>query len=307
MSTLSLRLSRWGKSSYETQESIDKEKRKVQKIIPVVEDNSNAEIIVVHSKMKVDGNIIEQCPSLRYVITTTSGYDHLHIEELQKRGIQAIRMPLLRRDAVVETTLGLILQGSRKLLSLRDASIHKGWIRHLLPHFQLMSGQHLRIGVVGSSGVIGSRMCEVLRFLGCKVYHHDIADPNSYSFEDLLQNCNIITLHCNLNPTSYHLCDAQFFKKIERGSMLINTARGGLVDEKAMFDALKKEQVSYVGLDVFEQEPYPQMNIQANDNNLVLLPHAAGFSHSLLDDIAISLVKLCAKIKGGDNIPHLIL
>ena len=131
MSTLPLRLSRWGKSSYETQESIDNEKRQLQEIIEVVEDNSNAEIIVVHSKLQVDEHVILQCPNLQYVITTTSGYDHLNIKALHNRGIQAIRMPLLRRDAVVETTLGLILQGSRRLLVLRDASIHKGWVRHL--------------------------------------------------------------------------------------------------------------------------------------------------------------------------------
>jgi lactate dehydrogenase-like 2-hydroxyacid dehydrogenase len=303
-----LKLSRWGKSSYETNISIEKEKTHLENFVDIVDDNSDADIVVVHSKLRLDEEMIQKSPSCKYVITTTSGYDHIECSSLHKRNIKVIRMPLLRRDAVVETTLGLMLQGTRRIQQLREDGIQQGWLRGSLPNYDLLQFKDLRIGVVGSSGIIGSRMIEILSCFGCKeIYHCDTNDLQSYSFDEIASICDIITLHCDLNPSSYHICDASFFhEKIKTGTILINTARGGLIDEASALDALQNNTLSFLGLDVFEREPYQNIQFQKNHPNLVFLPHAAGFSNTLLDDITKSLGEICSAIANKTEIPHLI-
>ena len=309
MSHLQLKLSRWGSSSYETPLSIQREKNRLKEYVHIVDDDSDADIIVVHSKRKVDERIIQCCPSLKYVITTTSGYDHIDVPLLQSKNITAIRMPLLRRDAVVETTLGLILQGTRRIQDIRSKSIQDGWLRHELPHFNLMELKEQRIGIVGSSGVIGSKMVEILEILGCKnIFCCDIKNHSrsNVSIQDIAESCNIISLHCNLNASTYHLCDASFFSNVQKGSILINTARGGLIDESEAFRAIENHTLSFLGLDVFETEPYGDIAIQKKYDNVVLLPHAAGFSNNLLQNITEQLVQVCRCIVEEKNIPYII-
>lgn len=301
-------LSRFGKSSYETPQSIAKEKEYLRQFVGIVDDNTDADIIVVHSKLRVDETILTQCPSCKYVITTTSGYDHLDIPLLRKRGITPIRMPMLRRDAVVETTLGLILLATRRIQELKKAGEIEGWVRPNLPRYDLLQLKDLTIGVVGSSGVIGSRMVQILGHLGCKnIISCDTKDPQSTHFDQLAPICDVITLHCDLNPSTYHICDSTFFeKKVKSGLILINTARGGLIDEIAADKAIEDERLSFLGLDVFEREPFENIDIQNKYKNVCFLPHAAGFSNNLLNDIAISLGEICNAISTNRSIPHVV-
>ena len=309
MPHLQLKLSRWGTSSYETPQTIQREKDRLKECVQIVDDDSDADIIVVHSKLKVDERIIERCPSLKYVITTTSGYDHIDVPLLRSKNITAIRMPLLRRDAVVETTLGLILQGTRRIQDLRCRGIQDGWLRHELPQYELMELKDQRIGIIGSSGVIGSKMVEILEIMGCKnIFCCDIKNHSTtnVSIQDIAECCNIISLHCNLNDSSYHLCDASFFSTLQKGSILINTARGGLIDESEVFRAIENHTLSFLGLDVFEKEPYGDIGVQKNYKNVVLLPHAAGFSNNLLQNITEQLYHVCHCIVEEKNIPYII-
>ena len=303
-----LTLSRFGKSSYETSQSIAKEKEYLRQFVNIVDDNTDAEIIVVHSKLRVDENILQHCPSCKYVITTTSGYDHLDTPLLRKQGIIPIRMPMLRRDTVVETTLGLIFLATRRIQELKRAGEVEGWVRQDLPNYDLLQFKNLTIGVVGSSGVIGSRMVQVLRHLGCNnIISCDTKDPQSTHFDQLAKACDVITLHCDLNPSSYHICNSLFFEeKIKRGLILINTARGGLIDEVAATKAIEYKKLSFLGLDVFEKEPFENIAIQNKYKNICYLPHAAGFSNHLLTDIAISLGEICNVISTKGSIPFTI-
>ena len=98
--------------SYETLEDVEREKSKLSSIIEVRELNSNADVILVHSKLHIDKDFLENIPNAKLIITSTSGYEHLNLSLLQSRGIRAARMPLLRRDAVVESTINRRLNNS---------------------------------------------------------------------------------------------------------------------------------------------------------------------------------------------------
>ena len=217
-------------------------------------------------------------------------------------------MPLLRRDAVVETTLGLILLATRRIQELKKAGEEEGWLRQRLPQYDLLQFKSLCIGVVGSSGVIGSRMVQVLGQLGCKnIISCDTKDPQSAHFDELANMCDVITLHCDLNPSSYHICNSLFFEeKIKKGLILINTARGGLIDELSAHKAIESERLSFLGLDVFENEPFENIAIQNKYKNICFLPHAAGFSNHLLTDITTSLGEICNIITNKGSIPFTI-
>lgn len=302
------RLSRWGKSSYETDESITNQKSFLSSVVQIVDDNSDAEIIVVSSKMKVGPDLISKIPSAKLLVTTTSGHEHLALSALHLSGIRTVRMPMLRRDAVVETTLALLLSGTRCLSEFHSAARENKWVRAELPQIMPLSIRGLRIGVVGC-GVIGKRILEVLQCLGAKVIAFDpkgVPDGTARvgSILELAQQVDAITLHCDLNPSSHHIISKKVVDSLPKGAILINTARGGLVDEVVVLEALRNQHLAYVGLDVFENEPCSYLELVRSINGLHLLPHAAGFHQSLLVDMTKGLFTICDSFSMGDTIFH---
>ena len=306
-----LRLSRWGKASYETTESIVAQRKSLSAWVKLVPDHTDAEIVVVHSKMRIDSEALDQMPSAQLVITTTSGYEHMDIPALHARGIRTLRMPLLRRDAVVDTALGLMLSGMRRLHHFKSAAIQNQWVRGALPAIQPLSFRDLPVGIVGC-GVIGKQMIKVLNVLGARTVAFDpkgvpTGVDCASSVIDLASRVQVISLHCDLNPTSANIISRDVLSALPKGAILVNTARGGLVDEVAALEALKNGQLSYLGLDVFASEPHSNLQVVNQFHNIDLLPHAAGFHQHLLEDIQKQLVDICQAFVQGADLPFEVL
>ena len=303
------RLSRWVVSSYETEADMAAEQDALRPLVSMVGLKEDAEILVVTSRICVDESLLEHTPSARLVITTTSGHDHLDLDALRARGIAACRLPLVRRDAVVESALGMLVDGLRCIDSYRAAAVAGQWIRHQMPTLAPKTITGSRIGVVGF-GVIGRRMHEVLELLGAEVWGHDPAGlpatVRPATPEEMVRRCDAVSLHCRLTADNHAMIDAALLAKARPGLVLINTARGGLLDVDAAVAALDEGRLRYLGVDVFPQEPWPQLAV-ASRPGILFTPHAAGYHTGLPRMVREGLVAVVAAWVSGSALPWRLL
>jgi phosphoglycerate dehydrogenase-like enzyme len=275
-----MRLLRWGRAEYEhTPLVLPKEITIVEAplSLPIAEvPLESAEVLVVPSKRPVGAAEVARLKNCRLVLTTTSGYDHLDLVALREANIQAARLPLARRDAVVQTALGMILSLSRRLGVFAEAAKADRWLRAELPAV----GATLlgTVGVVGA-GVIGSRMVEVLKSLGATTLISDPAVEGSLPLEQLLAESDVLTLHCELTLDTRNLLSRERIFSMKPGSILVNTARGKLVDVEAARDAVEQGRLAGLGLDVFPEEPCSLKNFA--DPRVLVSPHASGWHPGL--------------------------
>ncbi|WP_247231772.1 2-hydroxyacid dehydrogenase [Telluribacter sp. SYSU D00476] len=195
---------------------------------------------------------------VRIVAMRSAGFNNVDLDTAQRLGIAVVRVPAYSPHAVAEHAVALILTLNRKT--------HKAYNRVREANFSLerLEGFDLyqkTVGVVGT-GKIGQVFIQIIRGFGCKILAFDpypneqlISEGIEYvSKEVLLDQSDIISLHCPLTPETHHFINEEALKLIKPGMMLINTSRGGLIDTQAVVHALKSKQLGYLGIDVYEQE-----------------------------------------------------
>jgi len=187
-----------------------------------------------------------------------AGFNNVDLKAAHALGIKVVRVPAYSPYAVAEHTLALILTLNRKT--------HRAYNRVKEGNFALngLLGFDLHgktAGLIGL-GKIGLATARILKGVGCRVLGYDAAksaEADSIgvefsSLDELYSQSDIISLHCPLTPETYHIINAGSIAKMKKGVMLINTSRGALIDTRAVIEGLKKEQISYLGLDVYEEE-----------------------------------------------------
>lgn len=295
-----MRLLRWGRAEYEDQPFDG-----LPEGVEVVEDAStqpdfsSVDVLVVPSKRRVTAEVVTQLSRCRLVLTTTSGHDHLDLTALTAAGIPAARLPLARRDAVVETALGMILSLTRRLGLLQAAASEGRWVRGELR--QVGATTLGTVGVVGV-GVIGQKMVQVLEALGARVLRCDPRLKEGQPLEQLLAEASVITLHCALTPQTTFLFDANRIAAMQPGAILVNTARGRLVEVEAAVQAIQRGHLAGLGLDVFPQEPtalQPMVHPR-----ILLSPHAAGWHPGLGQACVDGVVAAVQALQTGQPIPY---
>jgi D-lactate dehydrogenase len=217
------------------------------------------DVVSVFIRSKVDAAVLDRLPNLKLLATRSTGYDHIDIEEAQRRGVAVANVPIYGENTVAEHTFALILSLTR--------NIHRAHIRTMRSDFSLegLRGFDLKgktLGVVGA-GHIGLHVVKMAKGFGMKVLAFDVqrnpflAEVMGFdyaSFDELLAASDIVTLHAPYNPATHHLIDRGALEKMKRGALLINTSRGGLVDTEALVWALDAGILGGVGLDVLEGE-----------------------------------------------------
>lgn len=194
----------------------------------------------------------------RMIALRCAGFNNCNLQSAAEHGVKVARVPAYSPYAVAEHTVGLILTLNRKY--------HKAYNRVREGNFALhgMLGFDLHgktVGVVGT-GKIGQIAASILQGFGCRVLAFDVhqnpecvaAGIEYVELDRLFAESDVVTLHCPLLPSTKHLINEKSIAKMKPGVMLINTSRGGLVDAKAVIEGLKKGQIGYVGLDVYEEE-----------------------------------------------------
>ena len=219
----------------------------------------DSQALVIFVASEIDANVVSQLPKLKFIATMSTGFDHIDLSACKSQGIKVSNVPLYGAETVAEHTFALILSLSRKIPQSIEKTARGDFRLDGLRGFDL-NGK--TIGIVGL-GHIGENVAEIACGFNMKIL---VADPNKIpslakkygikyvSLDYLLANSDIISLHAPYNKQTHHLINKNNIKKIKSGAMLINTARGGLVDTEALLIALEKDDLAGCGLDVLEEE-----------------------------------------------------
>jgi D-lactate dehydrogenase len=281
--------------------------------VPQIKDFDSVSVFIYS---KIDEQIIQAIPNLKLITTRSTGYDHIDIDASKKHGIAICNVPSYGENTVAEHTFALILSLSR--------NICKSCIRRFEQDFSIegLEGFDLKgktIGVIGT-GQIGLHVIRIAKGFGMNVVAYDVRQNKLLSevlgfeyvsLEDLLASSDVITLHVPYIKATHHLMNKDTFKLVKKGAILINTARGSIVDTEALIEALDNKILAGAGLDVFEGEEvikeekqllYEPKNLEVlaslvkdhillSKDNVVFTPHIAFYSKEALERILETTVE----------------
>jgi D-lactate dehydrogenase len=288
------------------------------------------EIISVSTKSRINSEMLSKLPKLKYIATRSTGFDHIDGPTCKKRSIKVSNVPDYGEHTVAEHTFGLILNLSRNIHKSYRRTLHGNFSIEGLQGFDL---ENKTIGIIGG-GRIGLHAAKIAKGFGMQVL---VSDPHQDGFlseiigfsyctlEELLKKSDIISLHAPESPATHHLINQDSIKLIKKGALLINTARGGLVDTDALIKALDKKIIIGAGLDVIEGEELireekqllhispDKLTLLMKDHeifkrdNVIFTPHIAFYSKEALDKIIkTSINNILAFSNGKHNNPVLI-
>jgi glyoxylate reductase len=231
---------------------------------------------------RVDEELLDAAgPQLRCVANVAVGYDNVDVEAAARRGVAVTNTPEVLDDATADLTMALLLAATRRVVE-GDRLIRSG--RPWTWGMSFMLGSSLRgklLGIVGLGG-IGRRVAERARAFGMAVAYHS-RQPAPAEVEEalgarrlplaqLLEEADALSLHCPLTPETHHLIDAAALARMKPTAVLVNAARGPIVDEAALAEALASGGIAAAGLDVYEREPQVEPRLLELEN-VVLSPH----------------------------------
>jgi D-3-phosphoglycerate dehydrogenase len=273
--------------------------------------------IVVRSQTKVTADILKAGKSLRVVGRAGVGVDNVDVEAATRRGVVVLNAPGGNTVSTAEHTFSLLLSVARKIPQA-DASVRgKNWDRK---NFEGVELYNKTLGVIGM-GRIGSELSRRAIAFGMRVIAYDpyLSATRARSLQvelvdeldDLLATSDFISLHTPLTPETRHILDATRLRKTKRGVRIINCARGGLIDETALANALQDRHVAAAALDVFEIEPLPNDSALRSTPNLILTPHLGASTAEAQESVGIEIAQsiraalLEGTIRNAVNMPNL--
>ncbi|SFE94182.1 2-hydroxyacid dehydrogenase [Roseivivax sediminis] len=235
---------------------------------------------VVTRGLRFPEAVLAEAPKLELIHQWGTGVDGIPVAAATARGITVARSPGVNAPTVAESTLALMLATLRRLPQVHGALRGGQWEQpDLWREARDLGG--CTVGLVGM-GAIGAEVAKRLAGFGCEVIYTRASGPLVGSplrfarLEDLLAEADVVSLHLPLAPATRGMIDAGAFDRMAPGAVLINTSRGGLVDEAALIAALERGQLSAAGLDVFAEEPVAPDNPLLAMDEVVTLPHVAG-------------------------------
>lgn len=260
---------------------------------------ADADIVIVN-KVKVDAAAIAGAAKLKLFAIAATGYDNLDLAACEARGIVVSNIRNYAVHTVPEHTFALIFALRRSICAYRDAVRAGRWqeaAQFCFFDYPIRDLQGATLGVIGD-GVLGQAVAQIGRALGMRVLFSTYKGvegmgPLYTPFEDVLAQADVLTLHCPLTPSTRNMIGAAEFAQMRRRPLLINTARGGLVDEAALVEALKQGQISGAGFDVVSVEPPPAdhpFNAILGRPDFILTPHVAWASDEAVQSLADQLI-----------------
>jgi len=252
-------------------------------VVRTARDHNVCAIMV--SQGKITDAVIGASGAVQVIVKHGSGVNNINLAAAERRGIPVYRAVGANAQAVAEHAIAMIL-ALRKLFPRLDAATKSGtWLKGQFVGNDLAGS---RLGLIGL-GMIGHATARMALALGMRPMAYDPAVQDSDTeaahgieivseVDDLIQQADIISLHCPLVPATRHLVDAAFLKKMQRTAVLVNTARGGIVDEDALAEALTLGEIAGAGIDSFESEPPNADSPLWAAPNLIATPHSAGLT-----------------------------
>lgn len=250
----------------------------------IVERAKDAEILVTN-KCKITGEIIEKLPKLKYIQVIATGYNVIDTDKAREKGIIVCNIPAYSTNGVAQLVFSFLLEMMQQV-SVHSESVHGGeWTA--CPNFcyqktKLTELAGKTMGIIGF-GKIGQAVAKIANAFSMNVLAYAprpekytaFSDVKFVSLEELRKESDIITLHCPQTHETENLVNGEFISQMKDGAYLINTARGGIIDEYAVSNALKTGKLAYFGADVLSSEPPKADNPLLGCKNCLITPHIA--------------------------------
>ncbi len=266
--------------------------------------------MIWHVLKRCTAEMIAAAPKLRLIQKIGVGVNTIDLDAAKARGIAVCNLPGTNARAVAELTLALMLAVLRRLPRF-DAAMRRGeWLD---PDLQDGIGElgGRTVGLVGY-GAIPRLLAPVLIALGCRLIYTS-RTPRAdalgewRSLDALLAEADVVSLHLPLTDDTADLIDAAAFARMKPGAVLINTARGGLVDQPALTEALASGRLAGAGLDVFVHEPHDASDVLFHLPNVVLTPHIAWLTTGTFDRSFVLAAENCRRLAAGEPLLHRVV
>ena len=265
----------------------------------LIERSAGAEVVVL-SNIKYSAAVMEQNPSLKYVCVAFTGYDHVDMAYCRERGIQVSNCAGYSTEAVADIVFALVIDLFRNICTLNGTVRHGGTKDGLVgPE---LDGK--RFGIVGL-GAIGTRVARIAQAFGCEVVActrtpKDVPGVRLVELEELLRTSDVVSIHVPQNPQTVGMIGAEELALMKPSAVLINCARGPIVDSQALADALNEGRIAGAGIDVLETEPpFPADHPLLTSKNTIVTPHIAFASTQAMQKRAVIVAANVASYLAG--------
>jgi len=264
---------------------------------------------------KINAEVFDAAPKLKIVAQMAVGFDNIDVKEATKRGIYVTNTPGVLTETTADFAWTLLMAVARRVVEA-DKYVHNGkwkvgW------HPSMLSGRDVygaTIGIVGV-GRIGSAVARRTRGFNVKILYYDVVARPELEKElgakrvdlgTLLRKSDFVSVHIPLMKATYHLINAEKLKLMKKTAYLINNSRGPVVDEKALYEALKEGRIAGAALEVFEKEPTPLDNPLLKLDNVVVAPHISSASHETRSKMAEMVAENLVAFFEGRTLPNLV-
>jgi glyoxylate reductase len=281
----------------------------------IMEKAKNVDALATLLSDKIDAEVFDVAPKLKIVAQMAVGFDNINLPEATKRGIYVTNTPEVLTDTTADFAWALLMAVARRVAEadkyVRTGKWKVGW------HPDMMQGRDVynaTIGIVGA-GRIGYAVAKRATGFGMKILFYDVIPrpeiekdfgAKKVDLNTLFKESDYVSVHVPLMKETYHLVNEEKLKLMKKTAYLINNSRGPVVDEKALYQALKEGRIAGAGLDVFEQEPTPLDNPLLKLDNVVVAPHISSASYETRSKMAEMVADNLVSFFEGREPPNLI-
>ncbi|WP_251867040.1 2-hydroxyacid dehydrogenase family protein [Enterococcus malodoratus] len=280
----------------------------------LIENVADCEVLICPLSTQVDRDVIDAAPKLKLIANFGAGFNNIDSAYAKERKIYVTNTPIVSTNATAELTAGLIIALSRRIVE-GDHLMHGKGFDGWAPLFFL--GHELKdktLGIIGM-GKIGQALAQMMNAFGMKIIYNQRHPLTSeleeklqatyYSQAEVIQQADILTLHAPLTEDTHHLLTSDAFKQMKNSALLINAARGPLINESDLLQALKDQQLAGAALDVYEFEPKVTEGLKELPN-VILTPHIGNASVEARDQMAAIVVKNAISLINQQPIKYIV-
>ncbi|MEM1989764.1 MAG: glyoxylate reductase [Candidatus Bathyarchaeia archaeon] len=281
----------------------------------IIEKARDADALVTLLSDRIDAEVFDAAPKLKIIAQMAVGYDNIDVEEATRRGVYVTNTPGVLTETTADFAWALMMAVARRVVEadryVREGKWKVGW------HPMMLLGRDVygaTLGIIGA-GRIGSAVARRAKCFNMKILYYDVVrnlqmeQETGAKFVDLdtlLRESDFISIHVPLTKETYHLINSERLKLVKKTAYIINTARGPVIDEKALYEALKEGRLAGAALDVFEQEPTPIDNPLLKLDNVVVAPHIASASYETRSRMAEMVAENLIAFFEGRQPPNLV-